>query len=66
MNGIAFAEQFQAARPEASVIYMSGYANPEQYTIPSGARFIQKPMDITTLQREVKAALNIAYTEART
>jgi PAS domain S-box-containing protein len=59
-SGLAVARSLRERWPELKVILMSGYAEDEilRREIDEGAvRFVQKPVDIETLAREVRAAL---------
>jgi two-component system cell cycle sensor histidine kinase/response regulator CckA len=61
MNGIALAERFRAARSQAKVVFMSGYACSE---IARGKKkdppeeFIEKPFDHKTLCQRLRAVLD--------
>ena len=63
MNGHAMAEQLRTTRPEAAVVYMSGYTQDDTVlrgTLEPGAYYIQKPFAPAELLRVVRETLDAA------
>lgn len=61
MNGRELSEQAAMARPEAKVLYMSGYTNDaivRHGVLDSGTWFIQKPFSPDALARKVREVLD--------
>jgi PAS domain S-box-containing protein len=61
LSGRGFVERLTAMRPEAAVIYMSGYTDDEvlrRGMLDPGSLFIQKPFEPNVLLRMVRDALN--------
>lgn len=56
MNGAELAERFVAIRPDAKVLYMSGFA--VTGIVPRGAPFVAKPFDVEELARRVRQLLD--------
>jgi PAS domain S-box-containing protein len=59
-SGRELAQRLQARRPDLRVIFMSGYTEDEVVrhgAADGSARFLQKPVDLDRLAREVQAAL---------
>jgi CheY-like chemotaxis protein len=60
LSGIELAARWKARRPDLRVVFMSGYTEDEAIRGRASAgevRFLQKPVDLGTLAREVRAAL---------
>jgi PAS domain S-box-containing protein len=63
LSGRALVERLTAVRPNAAIIYMSGYTDDDvlrRGMLEPGSRFIQKPFDPNALLRMVREALNRA------
>ena len=60
LNGIELAREVQQLRPEAKVLYTSGYAKNEIIPSDEGAEFLPKPYRRKDLIRKVQAVLNEA------
>jgi len=61
MGGRVFAEQAVKVRPEAKVLYMSGYTNDaiaHHGTLDPGTNFIGKPFNLVDLRRKVREVLD--------
>jgi PAS domain S-box-containing protein len=61
LGGRGLVERLTAVRPNAAVIYMSGYTDDavlRRGMLEPGSRFLQKPFDPTALLRMVREALN--------
>ncbi len=61
MNGRQLAERLKKQRPEAAILYMSGYAQDivdAKGTLPPGTPFIEKPALVHTLTRKVREVLD--------
>jgi len=59
-SGVELAARQTARRPDLRVIFMSGYTEDEvirERAAAGAVRFLQKPVDLDTLAREVRAAL---------
>jgi two-component system cell cycle sensor histidine kinase/response regulator CckA len=56
MTGMELAEEFRRGRPDAKVLYMSGYADPERFGLDE-AEFLAKPFTPDTLDRKLRMAL---------
>jgi PAS domain S-box-containing protein len=62
MGGGELADRFQASYPDAKVLYMSGYPDArvtESGRLPASARFLQKPVTMSVLAREVRETLDV-------
>ena len=60
MDGVKLSEAFAAARPETSVVFMSGYAFPEnriEGKMPDDALFIAKPFQEEKIKQILERAL---------
>jgi CheY-like chemotaxis protein len=60
MGGRELVKQLSQTRPEAKVLYLSGYTEDSivsEGTIDSGAAFLQKPFTLQTLSRKVREVL---------
>jgi CheY-like chemotaxis protein len=57
-DGFALAWHARLRKPRRPVVLISGQVAPGKDELPSGTRFIQKPVDPGMLVREVRAALN--------
>lgn len=53
MNGVAVANLARASKPDLKVVFMSGYANPDelQAAIGHSAALLRKPFDLAAVQR---------------
>jgi PAS domain S-box-containing protein len=63
LSGRGLVERLTAVRPDAAVIYMSGYTDDDvlrRGMVEPGSRFLQKPFDPKALLRMVREALNRA------
>ncbi len=61
MGGRELAMHFKEARPEARILYTSGYTDdavPRQGVLEPGIDFIQKPFTPTTVARKVRDVLD--------
>jgi two-component system cell cycle sensor histidine kinase/response regulator CckA len=61
MNGVQLAKAFQALRPRARVLYMSGYTDMavrDETVIPSSFTFLEKPFTAVGLAVKVQEALS--------
>jgi len=62
MSGSRLAEALGTSRPETRVLYMSGYADPEQYSAPShpsaASGFIEKPFAPDALVQKVRELID--------
>jgi len=61
MNGRQLAEQFTRLRPQAKVLFVSGYATDavvRHGVLAAGAAFLQKPFSPDTLARKVRKVLD--------
>ena len=56
MNGIEMAAQLSHARPEMTVVLMSGYA-PEALTMEPAWHFIQKPFALPEIRERIGSIL---------
>jgi len=62
-SGSELAAREKARRPELKVVFMSGYTEDEvirERAAAGAVRFLQKPVDLDTLAREIRAALEQA------
>jgi CheY-like chemotaxis protein len=59
MGGRELAERLQASRPEARVLYISGYMDVDHEALTEGMAFLQKPFTIDRLSRKVREALDV-------
>jgi two-component system, cell cycle sensor histidine kinase and response regulator CckA len=59
MGGRELAERLQASRPEARVLYISGYMDVDHEALTEGMAFLQKPFTIARLSRKVREALDV-------
>jgi two-component system cell cycle sensor histidine kinase/response regulator CckA len=60
MSGRQIAAQVQATRPEARILYMSGYTDDtivERGILEPGLAFVQKPFSAESLLRKVREVL---------
>jgi CheY-like chemotaxis protein len=60
-NGPDLAVEFQAARPEAKVLFMSGYTDTgilKNGVVDPGVQFLQKPFTPTSLHRKIREVLD--------
>jgi nitrogen-specific signal transduction histidine kinase/CheY-like chemotaxis protein len=57
MDGVALSREIRARRPTTVVLYMSGYAERDPFgrVFPEGGQYIEKPFDLATLERAVRA-----------
>jgi DNA-binding NtrC family response regulator len=63
LSGRGLVERLTAVRPNAAVVYMSGYTDDDvlrRGMLEPGSRFIQKPFNPNALLRTVREALNRA------
>jgi CheY-like chemotaxis protein len=63
MNGQELARRIAALKPEARVVFMSGYSDQamgDQATLPPGALFLQKPFTVDALLKIIRRALDAA------
>jgi DNA-binding NarL/FixJ family response regulator len=61
MNGRKLADQFVAARPKVSVLYLSGYTEDtivSEGALASGTAFLQKTFTLQSLSRKVRDVLS--------
>jgi two-component system, cell cycle sensor histidine kinase and response regulator CckA len=61
MSGRGLVERLSAVRPNAVVVYMSGYTDDDvlrRGMLAPGSRFIQKPFAVEALLRLVREALD--------
>jgi len=61
MSGRELAERFTALRSDLPVLYISGYAHGESFSLPVGERcgFLQKPFRRQDLGRKVRELLGV-------
>ncbi|HEY8148204.1 MAG TPA: PAS domain S-box protein [Vicinamibacteria bacterium] len=63
MNGQELARRIAALKPEARVVFMSGYSDQamgDQGTLPPGALFLQKPFTVDALLKIIRRAVDAA------
>jgi len=63
MNGHELARRIAALKPEARVVFMSGYSDQtmgDQGTLPPGVLFLQKPFTVDALLKIIRRALDAA------
>jgi CheY-like chemotaxis protein len=68
MSGRELAEQFAALRPEARVLFMSGYTDDaiiRRAVLRPGAAYLQKPFSPDTLARKVREVLDSPVPQER-
>jgi FixJ family two-component response regulator len=61
MSGKILAERLRTTRPEARVVFMSGYTDDavrEQNVVESGITFLQKPFTPARLAAAVRSAID--------
>ncbi|HEU0104588.1 MAG TPA: response regulator, partial [Vicinamibacteria bacterium] len=61
MNGQELAHRITALKPEARVVFMSGYSDQamgDQSTLEPGAVFLQKPFTMDALLKTIRRALD--------
>jgi len=55
-NGASLAKRVLEARPETTIILMSGWSTVDESTFPPGARFLRKPFRTEQLLEAIKLA----------
>jgi DNA-binding NtrC family response regulator len=63
MNGQELARRIAVLKPEARVVFMSGYSDQtmgDQGTLPPDALFLQKPFTVDALLKTIRRALDAA------
>jgi FixJ family two-component response regulator len=61
MSGRELAERFHAKRPDAKVLYTSGYTDGaigDQGVLEPGTEFLQKPFSFADLTQKVRSVLD--------
>lgn len=58
MGGRELAERLLASRPEARVLYISGYTDVGHEALTEDMAFVQKPFTIEGLSRKVREVLD--------
>jgi CheY-like chemotaxis protein len=68
MSGLELARRIATLKPEARVVFMSGYSNQamaDEGTLPPGTLFLQKPFTLDDLMATIRRALDAAPSSGR-